>query len=642
MSKRYSSTSKHDAHFVRMAEWLALESRAEIERMAERRKLIGTKNAERSGESILDLAIIDHTRGLGGRYLVTFGRRNRDRPMPWHRLSTGSPVAVSNFADDDGSTLSGVVSARRPDSIQVALDDWPDWQKFRIDLTADEVTRQRMMAAIQTAMQSRGRLGQLRDILMGTREPEFGEPTELEFRTTLNPSQKEAVSLALSARDLAVVHGPPGTGKTTTVVELIVQAIAKGDKVLACAPTNTAVDNMLRKLIELGQNVVRIGHPARVSQQLQDRTLDALVENSDEMAIIRSMRREADELFRQADRFTRAKPARGEKAEMRREAKQLLNHARLMEKRTMDHFLDRSDVVCATTTFNESLIGERRFDLVVIDEACQSVEPGCWIPLLRCDRVVLAGDHCQLPPTILSSQAAREGLEISLMQRIIDTWGDRVTQMLEVQYRMHDQIMNFSSDWFYDNRLKGDETVRSHRLADLPEIQENELTRDPVLFVDTAGAGWDEETETEGLSRLNPRESRLVLKYADELIAAGLQPQQIAIIAPYAAQTRWLRQHVAHDHLEIDTVDGFQGREKEAVLITLVRSNPKGEVGFLAETRRMNVALTRARRKLIVIGDSATVGTHPFYSKFIDYVQSIDAYKSVWEIVDAQEDAFKN
>ena len=222
------------------------------------------------------------------------------------------------------------------------------------------------------------------------------------------------------------------------------------------------------------------------------------------------------------------------------------------------------------------------------------------------------------------------------MERVINLYGSQVTRMLEVQYRMHDHIMNFSAQQFYDERLVSDASVSFHLLCDLPDVAARELTNSPVLFIDTAGAGWDEECEPEGLSRMNIREAELILKYTQELVDAGLSPKQIAVIAPYAAQARFLRRQNTLQDLEIDTVDGFQGREKEAVLISLVRSNPKGEVGFLAETRRMNVALTRARRKLIVVGDSATVGGHPFFSDLIDYVQSIDGYRSVWEITDVE------
>ena len=637
MSKRRPSVPEDLSLFTRMAEWLALESEAEVERMTERRKLLDTKHAERGGESILDLSMVDHTKGLGDRYLITFARRKRERPMPWHRLSVGSPVVVSNFADDRGDSLTGVVSQRRPDSLQVALDHWPDWDNFRIDLTADEVTRQRMMGAINTALNARGRLGDLRKTLLGSREPDFAEPKPLypkDCQSNLNESQIEAVSFALASYDVAVIHGPPGTGKTTTVVELIAQAVKRGAKVLACAPTNTAVDNMLRRLIGLKQNVVRLGHPARVSENLQEYTLDGMVERSEEMTVIKSMRREADDIFRKVDRHTRAQPARGEKADMRREAKQLLSHARMMERRTMDHFLDRADVICATTTFNESLMGDRRFDLAVIDEACQSVEPGAWIPLLRSDRVVLAGDHCQLPPTILSSEAARAGFDISLMERVVNLYGDKVTKMLDVQYRMHEQIMSFSSDRFYEGQLVGDESVLAHRLCDLPDVESNELTESPILFIDTAGAGWNEKLEAGGLSKMNPSEANLIGHYVNQLAQAGVATEDIGVIAPYAAQARLLRKSNAHDSLEIDTVDGFQGREKEAILITLVRSNSIGEIGFLSEPRRMNVALTRARRKLIVIGDSATVGQNAFFSDLIDYFQSIGAYKSVWEVAE--------
>jgi len=267
----------------------------------------------------------------------------------------------------------------------------------------------------------------------------------------------------------------------------------------------------------------------------------------------------------------------------------------------------------------------------VIDEACQSTEPGCWIPLLRADRIVLAGDHCQLPPTVLSKPAAREGLATSLLERLVAQYGDSVTSRLDVQYRMHAHIMQFSSQQFYDDTLLADEAVASHLLHDLPAIESSQLTAEPVAFIDTAGADWTEELEPNGESKRNPKEGAFVLKKVRELQAAGLSPRDIAVIAPYAAQVRWLREQWDADDLEIDTVDGFQGREKEAVVISCVRSNSTGEIGFLADTRRMNVALTRARRKLIVVGDSATLGGHAFYAELLSYFESIAAYRSIWD-----------
>ena len=320
----------------------------------------------------------------------------------------------------------------------------------------------------------------------------------------------------------------------------------------------------------------------------------------------------------------------------------------MLERQAIDSIMGRAKVICATTTFNESLLGERRFDICVIDEACQSTEPGCWVPMLRCDRLVLAGDHQQLPPTVLSTQAAREGFAKSLMEREMELYGSDVSRMLTVQYRMHRKIMDFSSQQFYDGELVAHDSVVEHLLTDLDEVNSTNskfggqaapdsdpagsaFIQEPVTFIDTAGAGWDEELEPEGLSKRNPQEAELILKKAYSLIDAGLAPKDIAVIAPYAAQVRLIRSMSQHETLEIDTVDGFQGREKEAVLITLVRSNNENEIGFLADRRRMNVALTRARRKLVVIGDSATLGIDDFYKSFFEYVESLQAYHTVWE-----------
>ena len=629
--RKSNTTPETDRHFIQMMEWLAQESRAEAEAVAARRKRRSPREAEKSGETLIDLAIADSRPGLGGRHLITLVKRNRDLPMPWHRLRVGSPIVLSDFPDDDQVSISGVISGRTSESIEVAVDLWPDGRVFRVDLTADEITRQRQLAAIQVAKDSRGRLGHLRSVLLGQVVPSFRERQPVELSQTLNESQRAAVEFALSAEEVAIIHGPPGTGKTTTAVELIIQCVRAGEKVLACAPSNTAVDNLLEKLVAAGQQVVRVGHPARVAEQLRRFTLDGLVESSDAMPVIQSMLREAESLFRKLDRYTRAKPAKGQKSEMRREAKRLKHDAKLLQQSTAAHLLERADIICATTSFNEETMGELWFDTAVIDEAAQSTEPGCWVPLLRCERVILAGDPQQLPPTVVSREAARQGFETSMLERVDGLWHEQITQMLTTQYRMHERIMRFSSDCFYEGRLVADESVRDHTLVGLPGVQDNAMTRTPVTFIDTAGAGWDEEQEQDGESRLNPQEAGLILEKTAELLASGVPAADIAVIAPYAAQVRLLRANTPDRNIEIDTVDGFQGREKEAVLITTVRSNEQGEIGFLGDQRRMNVALTRAKRKLIVVGDSATLGGHDFYRSLLEYFDSIGAYRSVWE-----------
>ncbi|MEK6235621.1 MAG: AAA domain-containing protein, partial [Planctomycetales bacterium] len=359
-----------DDHFQRLMDWLQLESEAEKKRFDERRRR-GTKaDAEKSGETLLDLVITQTEPGLGGRTLLTLVKRNRTLSLPWNRLRVGSPVMLSPEGAGRDSRQ-GVVSARRGDSIQVSVNAWPEGERFRLDLSPDEVTRKRQTAALRAAQKVRGRAGELRDVLLGEREPQFSESIECEFTASLNASQQAAVRFALSARDLAIIHGPPGTGKTTTVVELISQAVSQGHKVLACAPSNTAVDNLLERLIASRAKVIRVGHPARVDERLRDYTLDAQAASHELMSIAREMLREAEGLFRKIGRYTRAKPAPGAKQEMRREARRLQSDARLLEQQSVKSALDEADVVCATTGFNEELLGERRFGLVVIDEACQ-------------------------------------------------------------------------------------------------------------------------------------------------------------------------------------------------------------------------------------------------------------------------------
>ena len=619
-------------HFDKLLRWIQLESDAETKRLAERRQRSSGEQVERSGEALIDLAIEDHQTGIGGRFLLNLVKRNRTLALPWNRFRVGSPVVLSVEDDPQNESHFAVVSARNRQAIQVAVNEWPDGDRFRLDLSADEVTRKRQREALAIALQSRGRLAELRGVLFGQRDPRFGKAVDCQVAADLNESQRAAIYFALTGDDVSIIHGPPGTGKTTTVVELIRLAVEREQKVLACAPSNTAVDNLLEKLVDVGVNAVRIGHPARVDQHLRDRTLDALVETHENMRWVRELMKEAEQLYRQAGRFTRAKPTPGSRQELRREAKQLKLEARTLERQAVDHILDRAEVVCATTTFDRDVIGQRWFDLAVIDEACQSTEPGCWVPLLNADRLVLAGDHCQLPPTVISPQAAREGFGRSLLERLVAHYGDTVTRQLDVQYRMHDQIMQFSSREFYDSTLIADPQVAGHVLADLPDVAAIDvLTTEPVTFIDTAGAGYEEELEPDGESRRNPAEGNLALRKLSELRDAGLRSREIGVITPYAAQVRWLRENTDDPHLEIDTVDGFQGREKEAILISLVRCNQRGEIGFLADTRRMNVALTRARRKLIVVGDSATLAGHDFYAALLEYFEQIGAYHTVWE-----------
>ena len=629
------SSGNREDHFERMIRLLEMEAAAEAEQLLQSQRRMSPAQAEKAGTTLINLTLRDEAAGLGGRVLATLGKKSRE-PLPWTRLGIGSPVLLSEQESDEH--WRGVVSYRAGHTIEVALSQPlpPEDGKvtYRLDLSSDEVARQRQRVAMERARSATSdRLAQLRAIFLGEAEPAVQEQDDpVILAASLNESQVEAIRFALGAQDVSMIHGPPGTGKTTTVVEIIRQAVARGEKILACAPSNMAVDNLFEKLLACGTRVVRLGHPARVMPELRAHTLDLMVDDHDDMRLAKKLTRDAHAMFAKAGKYTRAKPLPGERQSQREEAKSMLEDARRLERQVVQQILDGADILCATLTgLDSTLLGRRRFDRLVIDEACQTTEPTCWIPLSICERVLLAGDHCQLPPTVVSRDAIKEGFAVSLFERLMELHGEQASHRLTVQYRMHEQIMDFSSQQFYESALIADAGVREHLLHDSPDNELSEATFSPVEFVDTAGAGYDEELEPDGESRRNPKEAELIRRKVQALLEAGVAASDVAVIAPYAAQVRLLREVIDVERLEIDTVDGFQGREKEAVIISLVRSNSKGEIGFLADVRRMNVALTRARRKLIVVGDSATIGTHPFYQQMLDYFEQIGAYHTVWE-----------
>jgi len=635
-----------DEHFHHLELLIRLEAEAEKQEDLRDMQRHLSAGAEASGSSLVNLVIRDQDAGFGGSILLTLGKRNQNLSMPWTRLGTGSPVILSeegrNGSPESTTGWRGVVSRLQKETIQVAFAEWPEAgllaeserPTFRVDRSSDEISRQRQRQGLEKARRAKDtRQAALRDVLLGVRAATF-RPIEHApmLDKNLNDSQQDAVRFALTAEDIAIIHGPPGTGKTTTLVELIRQIAQNGQCVLAVAPSNLAVDNLLERLLAAGENAIRLGNPARVLPELRAHTLDGLLENHPEMRMARKITREAYLLRDQASKYTRARPAPGARQALRQEARQMLADARRIEDQVVEHLVSATPIVCATTTgLDGRLLRDRVFDWCVLDEASQGTEPVSWIPLQYADRLVLAGDPFQLPPTILSAEAIAGGLAVSLMERLMDTPGPTIARRLVVQYRMHQAIMAFSSTEFYEGSLIASPSVSTHLLRDLPGITSNELTGTPVSFIDTAGASYDETVEPDGDSRFNPMEAELVLQKAQALLDAGLAPDDLAVITPYSAQVRLLRERLRQPEIEIDSVDGFQGREKEAIIVSLVRSNPDGEIGFLEDIRRMNVALTRARRKLIVIGDSATITSHPFYQRLVAYFDTIGAYHSVWE-----------
>jgi superfamily I DNA and/or RNA helicase len=454
------------------------------------------------------------------------------------------------------------------------------------------------------------------------------------FDGSLNDSQKEAVRKSMMAKDIFLLHGPPGTGKTTALIEIVRQNVAKKLSVFVAAPSNTACDNILEKLVSCSVNAVRLGHPARIAEDLREHTLDFKLALHPLAAVISEYQAELERHFKKEERYReRRSPGRDAEREVREEIHRLKGEIKSLRREIFKNVMKDAEVFVGTlASVGDRSLEERQFDLLVIDEATQATEPMTWIPMTRTKKLVMAGDHFQLPPTVRSKEAEEKGLGITLFERFYNILGDESKQLLERQYRMNEKIMGFSSREFYKNLLVADESVKSQTLAGLPGVRECGETQEPLVFIDTAGKGFEEKLEEGSESRYNIEEAGLLLAELNKMLELGVRPSEIAVISTYSAQVRFLTSKTPHPDIEIDSVDGFQGREKELVIVSLVRSNMEGEMGFLADTRRMNVAMTRARRKLIVIGDSSTLSSIQFYADFIQYAEEVGGYKSAWEL----------
>lgn len=607
---------------------LAVEAAAAAARDRKGTGGLSDRALEANGAGVARLELRGEEPGLGGRLLI---RLSRPEPLPHHRLSPGAPVRLRSDPSSEG--VAGVLVRRSRNELVVAVaaDVELSEQRLRVEPSPDEVTPKRIDADLRRAMVAGGEQAKLRDVLLGERPPRFSEDApELVGASELDEHQRAAAEHALRAEDAALVHGPPGTGKTRTLAAVVRSAVARGDRVLCMAPSHTAVDNLVLRLEGKGLDIVRLGHPSRVLAELEQHTLDARLEQHEDVRLARTYARDAGELFRKAQRYTRARPERGEKAGFRNEARALRADARRLEQRAAERILDSAQVVLATLGVNGDELGKTPFDLAVVDEAGQATEASAWRAVVRAPRVVLGGDHLQLPPTVISPEALALGLGESLFERLMYL-DPQLGRRLERQYRMHADIMGFSNEALYEGGLQAASEVSAHTLAELPEVEANAITERPFAFVDTSGAAFDEVEGEGGGSRSNPREAEHLVDELRRWLDAGIDAAHIGIITPYAAQARLLRELIGETPVEVDTVDGFQGREKEAILVSLVRSNPDGQLGFLSEHRRVNVALTRARRSLFVVGDGATLSSDPFYAGLLSYAERVGGYQSVWE-----------
>ena len=592
--------------------------------------------------------------------VVEVFRQGEDNEIE-HNFEFGRPVAffTSQTSQNNRSTqikyfpFTATVSYVDGERMVVAvpdngqLIDVQGAEHVGIQLFFDETSYKMMFEALDRVIRAKGRLGYLRDLFytpaMKTETFTFAA---MHF-PYLNRTQEDAVNKVLRAKDVAIVHGPPGTGKTTTLVEAIYETLRRENQVLVCAQSNMAVDWISEKLVDRGINVLRIGNPTRVNDKMLSFTYERRFEAHPDYTLLWSIRK--------AIRDLRGHRKRGDE-KFHQKLERLKERATELEVRINAQLFGEARVIaCTLVGSSNRLLEGQKFGTLFIDEAAQALEAACWIPIRRVSRVIFAGDHCQLPPTIKSFAALKAGLGKTLMERIVENHPESVT-LLKMQYRMNEEIMRFSSDWFYGNQVESAPEVKYRSILDLDipmtwidtsqfeERGERKEERDlsaaehsHSTFHSPPSSLFKEEFVGESFGRINKAEAELTLlaleQYFKKIGKTRILDERldVGVISPYRAQVQYLRRlfknrefFKPYRHLiSVNTVDGFQGQERDIILISLVRANDEGQIGFLRDLRRMNVAITRARMKLIILGDASTMTRHPFYKKLYEYIDAL-------------------
>ena len=593
----------------------------------------GVKAHLEAGLAVFPLRFESQHFTVGDMVELTFERTgNLDKR---HKIRVGAAVQI--LQQQSELSAPGVVSYQRKEIFKVLIYSqqsekhyFSTSNTYTLRLSYDARTYNLMDKAINAVTEKIG-TPPVKDYMIGCFQDGFSsvaKTQELNIAKHLNQSQKDAVQEAFHAYPYHIIHGPPGTGKTTTLIELIRHIATKEGKVLVCAASNNAVDLLAERSYHAGLVVTRVGNIARISDDLVHLSLNEKARKHKDWSHIKKVKIEAEEAQRQAKKFKRSfgPEERRQRRDLQKEARDLRKWARDLEDKLVSNILDDSQVVASTLIGTESsVMRDLRFHTVVIDEASQALEPECWVAMLKAKRVILAGDHQQLPPTVKSTKAVQMGLQNTLFEYLINR--GQSTSLLDTQYRMNDLILGYSNAACYDGELKSDPRVSNHTL---PSDQT------PLVFIDTAGTGFDEEVNPKHKSYKNPGEFFIIREHLLSIIEKA-QGHEIGIISPYKEQVRHIRNVLPETEefreldIQIDSIDGFQGQEKDVIYISLVRSNPNSNIGFLDDYRRLNVAMTRAKRKLVIVGDSSTLCTSRLYQELMNHLEKYGDYKSAYE-----------
>ncbi len=630
---------KSQDHFECFTKLIAIELEDELNQVQTRWKEWSKKRMVSAGLALFDLVGKSQGRFFGDPILVFEKRGNEN--LPYHKFGHGDMVIISRARPWGEKVIEGIVLDRNSKRIRIIVTEKPnDIRKgsWRLDRGANRVAHDRMHEALISFHSTEGEGGtNLRDLLLcqphdmessAKRPPEIRgqkiRPVNLNSMK-LDSSQLDAIETALNQR-LTIIQGPPGTGKTHTAVHLLKALIESGrGPILACAESNVAVDNLLEGLLDLNVNAVRFGRPIKVRENLRDATLDAIVSSHPKQDEIRFIQEENDAMR------SKLNDLKGKDRGMaHRDINRNYREIRDIEQRIVNGVLDSAQVLCSTNIgAGHFTLASKKFPIVLIDEATQATEPSSLVPIVKGARqLILVGDHMQLPPTVTSQNAENGGLDIPLFERLLQS-GVK-THMLTTQYRMHPTIREFPSAKFYENRLE--DGCKSEDRPPAAGFLWPDWDK-PVAFIPVHGAEISEES---GSSRYNLDEVSMVIKVVNDLLLPGdINVEDIGVISPYAGQVRAIREVLPDEmeHLEIKSVDGYQGREKEIIILSTVRSNDQGSVGFLADSRRLNVAMTRAKRGLIVIGDDRTLRTNPTWSSWLDWID--ESNLMAWHLINS-------